>query len=1282
MAAVTSVVKKIYYAGASTANALVAGSGDDVVYGGSLAHVLTGGAGSDTFVLASGNGSITITDFNASAGDILRLQGYSFKSLTDLLSAAHASGTDLIVNLGGGETLTLKNVSAADLHTSNLRLDVPAPPAAVTSWFSTSTEGAYLSGTSGNDQLTSGDVTATLAGGKGDDVYYAYDMRTKIVEAAGAGTDTVITYSADGFVLPSEVENLTLMGTWKSSAIGNQLANQIVGNSAANLINGEGGNDILTGGGGSDIFVVAKGQGSDSITDFQTGVGGDVLRLDGYSFSSFADVKAAMSQVGRDVVVNLGNGETVTLQNTTLTKITADNVALPVNTSSMTVTFSDSFSTFNKVTGMTGTWRTTSEGSFDQAYTQAVNHEQQIYTDSSFKGLSGVQSSSPLGLNPFSVQNGELVITAKPIDSSLSTQTKGYEFSSGYISTESSFVQTYGYFEITAELPTGKGVWPAFWLLPVNNKVGPEIDVMEAFGDRPGEVHQGVVSSNSSQVDGTWVTPGDLGASAHTFGVLWTPYTITYYVDGKETLQIATPTDVNSAMYMIANLAMGGDGSWPGAAADGTVAQFKIDSINAYQLPEYTLAGYTLKTSASSTNYIEGTQGNDSLTGTSGNDAINGRLGVDTLAGGAGDDVYYVNNSATKVVEAFASGIDTVITSTSFTLSANVENLTAATGTNWVQLTGNELANIITGNAGTNIITGGIGNDILTGGGGTDTFVFNRGDGSDIVTDFGAGKGGDIVQLNDFRFSTFSDVQAALTQVGNDTYLALDEFDTLVFRNTHVSDFAADNFKLPAAPPVGEAVTKWLIGTATGGDLYGSSSNERFEPGVGTHAFYGGKGDDSYLVSDSAQVIVEKANEGIDTVDAYVSYKLADNVENLNLMMGGNIGTGNDLANRIIGSSGADVINGKGGNDWITGNGGNDSFVIEKNSGYDTITDFHGTQANLTERDKIVFSGYDLSAYLTHSGDIWTVNYAGGTDTFHLTGVTSLSGDDYIFVTDATTAASAGVVSMAADTSAIDGQIIRGNDDANVLTGTYASDQIYGAGGNDTIYGGTGNDTLNGGAGNDTLFGQDGDDTLFGETGNDTLYGGNGADHLYGQDGDDVLYGEAGNDVLDAGAGNNKLYGQDGDDVLYASSGTNLLDGGTGHDQLYGGTGTDTLYGGDGNDILRGGAGNDILTGGAGADQFVFETAKQNGVDTITDFQVGTDKLVFSASDYGLPTGALDTSHFEIGTAATGHTSEFVYNSSTHVLSWDPDGTGGQAAIQLAVLTNSAALHASDFLIK
>src|SRR5262249_51349533 len=146
-----------------------------------------------------------------------------------------------------------------------------------------------------------------------------------------------------------------------------------------------------------------------------------------------------------------------------------------------------------------------------------------------------------------------------------------------------------------------------------------ELDVLEGFGIHPDQSHWGFRSSTTYS-QGYWANTADLTAGQHTFAVEWTPYTLTYFVDDAEVGQVATPSDMNTPMYMIANLAMGGD--WATNAAPDATASISINSITAYQLPEYTLANYTLLTSAAPTKAITGTAGADTLTGTSGNDLI------------------------------------------------------------------------------------------------------------------------------------------------------------------------------------------------------------------------------------------------------------------------------------------------------------------------------------------------------------------------------------------------------------------------------------------------------------------------------------------------------------------------------------------------------------------------------------------------------------------------------------------------------------------------------------
>ena len=111
---------------------------------------------------------------------------------------------------------------------------------------------------------------------------------------------------------------------------------------------------------------------------------------------------------------------------------------------------------------------------------------------------------------------------------------------------------------------------------------------------------------------------------------------------------------------------------------------------------------------------------------------LNGGAGNDTMIGGAGNDTYVVDAAGDVVTELAGQGTDTVQSSVSYMLGANVENL-SLTGSAAINATGNTLDNVITGNAGDNVLNGGVGNDTLIGGDGNDVFVYMNGQGSDVV---------------------------------------------------------------------------------------------------------------------------------------------------------------------------------------------------------------------------------------------------------------------------------------------------------------------------------------------------------------------------------------------------------------------------------------------------------------------------------------------------------------------------------------------------------------------
>src|SRR3982075_3052413 len=112
-----------------------------------------------------------------------------------------------------------------------------------------------------------------------------------------------------------------------------------------------------------------------------------------------------------------------------------------------------------------------------------ANGEQQIYVDPRYGG----RSTTPLGLDPFRVHDGVLSIVARRTPVELKPVLFNNEYTSGILTTQSSFSQKYGYFEIGSKIPVGRAVWPAFWLLANDGGWPPEIDVMEGRGERPGD---------------------------------------------------------------------------------------------------------------------------------------------------------------------------------------------------------------------------------------------------------------------------------------------------------------------------------------------------------------------------------------------------------------------------------------------------------------------------------------------------------------------------------------------------------------------------------------------------------------------------------------------------------------------------------------------------------------------------------------------------------------------------------------------------------------------------
>jgi len=267
---------------------------------------------------------------------------------------------------------------------------------------------------------------------------------------------------------------------------------------------------------------------------------------------------------------------------------------------------------------------------------------------------------------------------------------------------------------------------------------------------------------------------------------------------------------------------------------------------------------------------------------------------------------------------------------------------------------------------------------------------------------------------------------------------------------------------------------------------------------------WGGYENDTYIIDNLNDQVIEYGNQGNDTVESSVTYTLGDNLENLELTGTDAIdGTGNCLNNIITGNSADNVLNGGKGNDSLYGGKGNDSLYGDEGS--DWL--YGGTGADA------MYGGTGNDTYVVDNEDDAIIEKIdGGIDLVYSSVTYALSDNiEKLILTGF---------------NAIDGigndldNVLAGNNKENTLDGKAGNDWLSGGTGNDILDGGDGNDILDGGDGNDIVFGNNGKDFLFGNDGNDTLQGWFGDDWLHGGTGNDTLYGSAGSDTYGFSLGN------------------------------------------------------------------------------------------------------------------------------------------------------------------
>ena len=430
-------------------------------------------------------------------------------------------------------------------------------------------------------------------------------------------------------------------------------------------------------------------------------------------------------------------------------------------------------------------------------------------------------------------------------------------------------------------------------------------------------------------------------------------------------------------------------------------------------------------------NFLTGGAGASTLVGGSGNDTLydGGPDGLaSTLQGGGGDDVFIVTRAGDSVVEFINGGNDTVRTTlSSFTLPANVENLTY-TGTGYFTGVGNDLGNVMIGGSGGNYLVGGAGSNTLIGGAGNDTLA----GGSGLPSTLQGGAGDDT-----YVASTPGDTIVELKNGGVDTVrTSLPSFVLPV--NVENLTYTGTGYFIGVGNDLGNIIVggaggNFLTGGAGASTLVGGSGNDTLYDGGPdglASTLQGGGGDDVFIVTRAGGSVVEFINGGNDTVRTTLSsFTLPANVEKLTYTGTGYFtGVGNDLGNVMIGGSGGNTI--------VGGHGAN---IIIGGAGSDTLNDGGGARSTLQG------GAGDDTYIVTATGDSIVEAANGGTDTVR---------------------------------TILSSFTLPANVENLVFTGVGG---FSGSGNamNNVITGGVGNDTLTGGAGSDTfvfssaIFGKD-----------------------------------------------------------------------------------------------------------------------------------------------------------------------------------------------------------------
>jgi Ca2+-binding RTX toxin-like protein len=811
-------------------------------------------------------------------------------------------------------------------------------------------------GTGGPDDIFATGAGQTLIGNGGDDIFHiGTNTDAKIVEN-DPGISTVDTW-AGAYTLVDGVDNLTASG---------DSAHNLAGNADANVITGAGGNDTilggkadwLIGGGGQDIFVVRNGDAADAIRDMQAGPGGDLVRLVNTGWTTFAEVKAHMTDLpGGDTTPGappiqhssqlvLPSGERLNFTDVSMNQLTADNFTFdnsgvtpsptPAPTPSPPPSGTDvlvlhvSEDAWNGDAQFTVTIDGVSPAHVG-VLTARTPHSSGQFEDFTFTGTFGAHPHT-IAINFLNDAWGGSPSTDRNL------YVGGIEFNGTHYAGQ------------TASNNADAGQ--------------PNFDPNAAEMFVNGTVSFTNVAGGAAQTPSPSPSPGPTPAPTGQTIAGTSGDDILTGTAGNDTINALAGNDVLAGLGG-ADTLNGGDG-FDLANYAASPAGVSVNVLNGV-----VSGGDAQGDTVASIEAVRGSAFDDTLIGDAGANLLEGGGGNDNIRGGAGNDILISGDRGSEITP-------TLSTFTQGELFPS--HMDGAT-----------------------LLDGGAGDDTLVGGDDT-TYFIHAGNGSDTIFNY---VNGGVVDIDGFAIGDKATLKAHATfgfgtidvDLLNGDKLHFfygphpgekgpGDFDQISFTFTNVQPSPSPTPSAEGPTPTPIESRAYLTPDGTGTAHGTAAAEDIFATGDG-QTLIGGGGDDIFHVGTYAGLTIQETNPGISAVDTWsASYTLNDGIDNLSAS--GDYAhalTGNDGNNVVTGAAGNDIINGHGGTDLLLGGGGADTFVVDEVRRFEILSrdaphigDFDPANDHVDLHLYLHAAGItDADPFATHKIGL-QANAAGGTD--------------------------------------------------------------------------------------------------------------------------------------------------------------------------------------------------------------------------------------------------------------------------------------------------------------